>query len=450
MGWVLGLVLCLQRRLGRWLAWLQGRCVLRIANPQDPPILPTLDSLTQIVLGAAVGELAAGRTLGNRAMIWGAVAGTIPDFDVFAGQVADPITNLAFHRCVTHSLYYAVLASPVVAWMTKALYPVDGKPRLDYLWKVWLPGLLIITLLIAIGSFISPTPLRGVWTYSALVALVTVTFPFLVWGFRQIKQRKSTPHVSYRTWLLLVGLGIGTHPLLDCFTTYGTQLLQPFDDLRIAWNTISVADPAYTLPFLILMLVASRLLRTSVWRRRLTSIGLGLSSAYLVFTCFHLMKVRAQVSADLADANIEYERFVAVPTLFQNVLWSITIDQGDTIRVGNLGFLDNPFQLSPKQLTAYPQNDHLLAPAEGERAVEIMRWFSDDLYIVKQLRGDTLAIFDLRFGVLPVEGAQPIFGFQLYPRQPGEEWGMRQVPFRDDANMGEMFGGLWERVKGVK
>jgi len=416
----------------------------------DMNLEPNLDSLTQIVLGAAVGELAAGRTLGNRAMIWGAVAGTIPDFDVFAGQVADPITNLAFHRCVTHSIYYAVLASPVVAWMVKALYPADGKPRLDYLWKVWLPGLVAITLLIAVGSFISPTPLKGIWTYSAVVALVTVSFPFLVWGFRQIKQRKSRPHASYKTWLLLFGLGIGTHPLLDCFTTYGTQLFQPFDDLRIAWNTISVADPAYTFPFLILLLVASRLLRRSVWRKRLTWIGLGISSAYLVFTCFNLMKVRKQVTADLEAAHIKYERFVAVPTLLQNALWSVTIDQGDTMRVGNLGLLDDPFQLSPKQLTAYPQNDHLLSEIEEERAVQVIRWFSDDLYVVKQEEGDTLGVYDLRFGVLPVENAQPIFGFQLYPRQPGEEWGARQAPFREEMNMGELFGSLWERVKGVE
>ena len=160
------------------------------------------------------------------------------------------------------------------------------------------------------------------------------------------------------------------------------------------------------------------------------------------------MNVRNQVAADLASANIRYERFVAVPTLFQNVLWSVTIDQGDTLKVGSLGLLDDPFKLSPKQLKTYPQNDYLLAPIEEERAVEVIRWFSDGLYIVKKGSGDTLSIFDLRFGVLPVEGAQPIFGFELYPRQAFEEWGMRQVPFRKDTDMGEMFGELWHRVKG--
>ena len=42
-----------------------------------------MDSVTQIALGAAVGEAVLGRKIGNRAMLWGAIAGTLPDLDVF-------------------------------------------------------------------------------------------------------------------------------------------------------------------------------------------------------------------------------------------------------------------------------------------------------------------------------------------------------------------------------
>ena len=45
-----------------------------------------MDSLTQIVLGAAVGQAVAGRQIGNRAMLYGAIAGTIPDLDVIASN----------------------------------------------------------------------------------------------------------------------------------------------------------------------------------------------------------------------------------------------------------------------------------------------------------------------------------------------------------------------------
>ena len=45
-----------------------------------------MDSLTQIVLGAACGEIVLGKKIGNRALLFGAIGGTIPDLDVFIGR----------------------------------------------------------------------------------------------------------------------------------------------------------------------------------------------------------------------------------------------------------------------------------------------------------------------------------------------------------------------------
>ena len=77
-----------------------------------------MDSLTQITLGAAVGELTLGKKVGNRAMLWGAVAGTIPDLDVLAGffmrdvfKIMNELQSLMFHRGPSHSLLFAVLIS---------------------------------------------------------------------------------------------------------------------------------------------------------------------------------------------------------------------------------------------------------------------------------------------------------------------------------------------------
>ena len=44
-----------------------------------------MDSLTQIVLGAACGEIVLGKKIGNKALLFGAIGGTIPDLDVFIG-----------------------------------------------------------------------------------------------------------------------------------------------------------------------------------------------------------------------------------------------------------------------------------------------------------------------------------------------------------------------------
>ena len=402
------------------------------------------------MLGAACGELVAGRRLGNRAMIWGAVAGTLPDFDITAGFVADPVTSLAFHRCVTHSLYYALLASPLLAWIARALYGPDGRPLPGYLYRVWLPATLALYLILALGSWASPTPLHGIWAYSGLVALVSTGYALAVWGFRQLRQRPYGASVaSYRDWWLLFLVGIGTHPLLDCFTTYGTQVFQPFDDLRVAWNTVSVVDPAYTLPFLILLLVASRALRQNPLRRRLVWTGVAISTAYLAFTVYNLQRIRTQVAQDLQEAGISYQRFIATPTLMQNVLWNVAIDQGDSMRVGQIGLLDEPFQLTAEHLVALPKQEQLLEPYRDERPVQVAKWFSDGYYAVANGAADTLNFFDLRFGFLPAEGKSPIFGFQLYPRGPGQELGFQQKPFRQgEMDVSKLMDEFWHRIKG--
>jgi len=56
--------------------------------------------------------------------------------------------------------------------------------------------------------------------------------------------------LPFRTIYLWCFLGYATHGLLDGCTTYGTRLLWPFSDVRVAWNTISVIDPLFTLPLL--------------------------------------------------------------------------------------------------------------------------------------------------------------------------------------------------------
>ena len=70
-----------------------------------------MDSLSQIVLGAAVGEAVLGKKLGNRAMVWGAVAGTLPDMDVLGQFFLNELDNLAFHRGISHSFTATVLGS---------------------------------------------------------------------------------------------------------------------------------------------------------------------------------------------------------------------------------------------------------------------------------------------------------------------------------------------------
>lgn len=77
-----------------------------------------MDSLTQIVLGAAVGEAVAGRKMGAKAALWGAIGGTIPDMDVFLRFWYDPLDAALVHRGFSHSLVFAILGGIALTWIS--------------------------------------------------------------------------------------------------------------------------------------------------------------------------------------------------------------------------------------------------------------------------------------------------------------------------------------------
>lgn len=93
-----------------------------------------MDSVTQIVLGAAVGEAVLGKKIGNKAMLLGAVAGTIPDLDVMAGFFTDTVSALEIHRGFTHSIIFAVSVGLLFAWLCSLW---DKRANLKEWWLFW-------------------------------------------------------------------------------------------------------------------------------------------------------------------------------------------------------------------------------------------------------------------------------------------------------------------------
>jgi inner membrane protein len=81
-----------------------------------------VDSLTQIVLGAAVGEATLGKKVGNRAMMWGAIAGTIPDLDVLLRLMVDQVTATEWHRGFSHSIVFCLLLAPILGWFVNWIH----------------------------------------------------------------------------------------------------------------------------------------------------------------------------------------------------------------------------------------------------------------------------------------------------------------------------------------
>jgi inner membrane protein len=78
-----------------------------------------LDSLTHIALGACMGEAFAGQKLGKKAMLWGALAQSIPDIDFIAGLWQRTAENLLTHRGFTHSILFSIVVAFILALLAE-------------------------------------------------------------------------------------------------------------------------------------------------------------------------------------------------------------------------------------------------------------------------------------------------------------------------------------------
>ncbi len=90
-----------------------------------------MDSISQWVLWAGVAGLIWWKKLGKKAYRWGIALGTIPDLDVFVGPwlYSDPMQAMFFHRWPTHSLLFAFVVAPIVAYMINKIHRWDKASR---------------------------------------------------------------------------------------------------------------------------------------------------------------------------------------------------------------------------------------------------------------------------------------------------------------------------------
>jgi inner membrane protein len=93
-----------------------------------------MDSITHVALGAVVGEAIAGKSLGKRAMYFGALAQSLPDIDFVASFFLSPADNLLAHRGITHSFLFGIVATIALAVIGRRTHrPLDVPMKSWYL-----------------------------------------------------------------------------------------------------------------------------------------------------------------------------------------------------------------------------------------------------------------------------------------------------------------------------
>lgn len=355
-----------------------------------------MDTLTQITLGAAVGEAVLGKKIGNRAMMWGAFGGLLPDLDVAANLFTSEINALAFHRGIMHSAVFALVAAAGLGWLVEWLYASGHFRRRWY--KITVFSFIAFLLLVILASinYLLFSSKSGINLHVLAISLGTMVWlSWLLWR-KYIRIDWQVLTATRREWFWLFWWSIFTHPLLDCFTSYGTQIFQPFSDYPVAFSSISVVDPMYTLPFIICVLIAASISKHKAPRRIVNWLGIGLSSAYLLFTLYHKYEADQIFKQALAKEGIVYSRFTTSPTLLNNFLW-----QG--VAEGDSAFYHSSFTLlgeEPyiRQFNVLSKGHEWIKPYQNDHTVKILQWFTRGYYSVLKLSDNKFQLNDLRYG----------------------------------------------------
>jgi len=337
-----------------------------------------MDSLTQIVLGASVGEAVAGKKLGNKALLWGAVAGTIPDLDVLVNPWLDMVEQLSFHRSLTHSFLFAIVVSPLLAYLLRRLY--------------------------------------------------------------------KNASATWRDWTLLFFLGFTTHALLDSCTTWGTQLFWPFSNYGVAFYNIFVIDPLYTLPFLGFVLAAAFYDKRNPKRAYLNYAGLGISSAYLLFSFAAKSYANHAFKESLQHQGINYTTYISKPTPLNTLFWSVTAKGEKGFYNGFYSILDKNKQI---RYDYEPQHKELLAPYRGHPKLERLLEITKGYYTVEQAQKG-IYINDLRFGKFDgwqKNGGRYVFVYHVWRNQQGD-LAFEEINYRPKID-GDYLRAYWDRINGI-
>jgi inner membrane protein len=411
-----------------------------------------MDSLTQIVLGAAMGEAVAGRKIGNKAMLWGAVAGTIPDLDVFVGPILgwSAEASLAFHRGISHSILFAVLAPLLLALYTWWLYGNEHHKKLPVKVLTGIGGVLFLIFCTGILNFIA-YQINGKLNIIFLILTIGILSGlsyFLI--NKNVINNQPDVNISFGRWYLLFFLAVLTHPILDSCTGYGTQLFQPFSDMRVAWNNISVADPLYTAPFLVFLFLASTRKKHNRWRSIFNYAGIIYSLIYMGWTIRNKFIVDRVFRDSLAKKELKYTRYLTTPTILNNVLWHCIAEGDGEYYDGQYSLLDKKKEVN---IQVIKKNDQYIKYGTDKR-IKTIKWFTDDYYNVIKMGGDTIQINDLRYGPYTAGDTEDpnnyIFPFLLVPNSETGEYTMKdQSGPPEDGTMEDFWNTLITRVKGI-
>lgn len=252
------------------------------------------------------------------------------------------------------------------------------------------------------GRFLSPVDAAAIHRgISHSILLFAVGTPLLAYGITQWEKQR----IGFKQAAVMVFLCLFTHSLLDVFTTWGTQVFWPLPE-RLAWKTIFVIDPLYTLPLLVALFFVWKN-KATAQRRFWVKRGLWWSSCYLLLTVGLKLYSLHQFEKALQAQGLDYSELIVKPTPLNTILWQANVKTvGGDYLLADYSLLDS----QPITFTTYrthPELEQQLAQVADFKKLQVI---SEGWYLVTEKNG-RLYYNDLRFGLLDTNPDNPVFVF---------------------------------------
>lgn len=259
--------------------------------------------------------------------------------------------------------------------------------------------------------------------------------------FYYLIPRLKTKLSFKRTYFFCVA-GYATHALLDACTTYGTQLFWPFSDKRIAWNTVSVIDPLFTLPLIALLLFA-------VFKRsnKLAVVAMVYAFAYLSFGFIQNHRAEA-LAIELAKSRGHTPINLGVkPSMANLITWKSVYEFDGRYYVDAVRVLKSHRIIEGSSTEKLDLEKHfpwLDLNTQQAKDVQRFSWFSNHHLGIDP--DNKNRIIDIRYSLLPNE-MTGMWGITLSQSAASDQHVVWTTTRPNRDNVPEKLGELWDMLK---
>ena len=264
--------------------------------------------------------------------------------------------------------------------------------RKAYLYGAMLGTLPDLDVFIHYGDPISNMTYHRGFSHSLIV--LTAVGLAGAWLISRYHQWRNMPlPYSTKRLALAMTLALTTHPILDSFTVYGTQLLWPLQEsltlTPFSIASVFIIDPLYTIPLLIAMIIGFiKGRQLSVFKtgllanyQRLAVWMLIISSGYLMLSIGLKYYAQDQAEQTLAAANIDnITRIKTMPVLPTILMWRTVAEDEQNRLIEIRGSVLDSRLPEYRYLTQYDHSTVLKAnlPTASRPYADRLDWFSGD------------------------------------------------------------------------